>query len=88
MRCLLSIRVKREPLGHLPNEDLSVVRGGCDEAIVKRVPVGVQHGRGMAPEEGYLIGELAALVKWDDGEGATAARFPIDRQVLGIGLQK
>jgi hypothetical protein len=42
----------------------------------------------MAPEEGYLIGDLSLLVERDDCECAAAAGLPIDREVFGVGLHK
>jgi hypothetical protein len=83
---LLGICMERETLGHLPYEDLAIVRRGGDDAVVERVPVGVEDGSRVAAEERYLVGDLALLVERDDGEGASAAGLPIDRQVLGIGL--
>jgi hypothetical protein len=35
---LVGIRVQREVLGHLPEEDLAIVRGGCDQRVVERTP--------------------------------------------------
>jgi len=42
----------------------------------------------VAAEEGYLVGQLAALVEGDDGEGAATCRLPVDREVLGVDLDK
>lgn len=50
------------------------------------VPVSVEDGGGVATEQRYLVGKLAALVEGDNGEGATTARLPVDGQVLGVGL--
>ena len=54
--------------------------------MCKSVPVSVEDGGGVATEQRYLVGELAALVEGDDGEGATTAGLPVDGQVLGVGL--
>jgi hypothetical protein len=35
---LVGIRVQREVLGHLPEEDLAIVRGGCDQRVVEGTP--------------------------------------------------
>ena len=40
----------------------------------------------MSTEEGHQLGGTAALLNGDDGEGATTACFPVDRDVLRIGL--
>lgn len=50
------------------------------------VPVGIQDGGGMASKQRDLVGELSLLAEGDDGEGAAAASFPIDREVFGVGL--
>lgn len=50
------------------------------------VPVRVEHSGGVATEQRYLVGKLAALVEGDDGEGTTTARLPVNGQVLGVGL--
>jgi hypothetical protein len=42
----------------------------------------------VAAEEGHLLGEASTLVDGNDGECASAARFPIDRDVFGIGLDQ
>ena len=56
--------------------------------VVEGVPVRVQHGGSVAAEEGYLVGQLAALVEGDDVEGAATCRLPVDREVLGVDLDK
>lgn len=40
----------------------------------------------MASKQRDLVGELSLLAEGDDGEGAAAASFPIDREVFGVGL--
>jgi hypothetical protein len=35
---LVGICVQREVLGHLPQEDLAIVRGGCDQRVVEGAP--------------------------------------------------
>jgi hypothetical protein len=42
----------------------------------------------MSAEEGHLVWRATAFVDWDDGEGATTAGFPIDRDIFGIGLRR
>jgi hypothetical protein len=41
----------------------------------------------VSAEERNQVGSSAALVDGDDGECATAAGFPVDRNVLGVGLE-
>ena len=50
------------------------------------IPVGVEDGGSVAAEERELVGRPAALINGDDGKGATAAGFPVDRDVFGVGL--
>jgi hypothetical protein len=88
VRDLLGVCVERKVLGNLPDEDLAVLGGRGDDAIVERVPVGVEYGGGMSPEEGNLVGQLALLVERDYGERAAARGVPIDRQVLGVDLDQ
>ena len=54
--------------------------------IGESVPVGVEDGGGVATEQRDLVGELAPLLKGNDGEGAAARSVPIDRQVIGVDL--
>jgi len=42
----------------------------------------------VAAEQGQNIGQLAALVDGNDSEGTAAASLPIDREVLGVGLDQ
>ena len=49
-------------------------------------PVGIQHSGGVAAEEGNALGELATLVKRNDGESATTTGFPIHGEVMRVGL--
>ena len=41
----------------------------------------------MAAEEGHQLGGAADFIDGDDGEGASSACFPVDRDVLGVGLR-
>lgn len=50
------------------------------------VPVGVEDGGGVAAEERQLIGGATTFVDGNDGEGATAAGFPVDGDVFRVGL--
>lgn len=83
---LLSVGVERKVLGDLPHKNTGVVGGRGNNVVVERVPVGVEDGGRVAAEEGDLVRDLAALVDGDDGECATTARLPINREVLGVGL--
>lgn len=42
----------------------------------------------MATEQGHNIGQLSTLVDRNDSKGATTAGLPIDRKVLGVGLDQ
>lgn len=53
---------------------------------VLALPVGVQDNSSVPAEEGHLVGQLALLVDGDDGECAAAARLPVHREVLWVGL--
>lgn len=41
----------------------------------------------MTSEQRDLVGQLPPLLHGDDGEGATAACFPVDGDVFGIDLE-
>lgn len=51
------------------------------------VPVGVKNGGGVSAEERHQLGGAAILVDGDDGESTTTACFPVDGDVLRIGLE-
>lgn len=51
------------------------------------VPVGVKDGGSVSAEEGHQLGGAAILVDGDDGKSTTTACFPVDRDVLRIGLE-
>jgi hypothetical protein len=82
----LGVDVESKILGHLPDEDLSIVRGRGDDAVVEGVPICVEHRGSVASEKGYLVGQLSALVEGNDGEGTAASRLPVDREVFGVHL--
>lgn len=42
----------------------------------------------MATEQWHNIGQLSTLIDRDNCEGATTAGLPIDREVLGVGLDQ
>jgi hypothetical protein len=52
------------------------------------VPVGVEDGSRVSAEEGKRLGRTTALLDGDDGEGATTASLPVDRDVLRVGLRE
>lgn len=52
------------------------------------IPVGVEDGSSVAAEKRKLVGSSAALIDGDNGKGATAARFPVDGDVFGVGLER
>jgi hypothetical protein len=78
--------MKCKSLRDLPYEVLAIVGAGSDDSVVKRVPVGIEDGSGMAAEERYLVRDFALLVERNDREGSSAAGLPIDREVLGVDL--
>jgi hypothetical protein len=49
-------------------------------------PVGIEDGSGVPAEERDLVGRAAFLVDRNDSECATAAGFPVDCDVFGVGL--
>lgn len=51
-----------------------------------RAPVGVEDGSRVPAEERDLVGCPALLIDRNNSECATAASFPIDRDVFGVGL--
>ena len=51
------------------------------------VPVGVENGGGVSAEEGHQLGGAAILIDRDDGESTTATCFPVDGDILRIGLE-
>lgn len=55
---------------------------------MESAPVGVEDGGRVATEQGQNIGQLSTLIDGDDGKGATTAGLPIDRKVLGVGLDQ
>lgn len=72
--------VVRDP----PQAHLSIVTSTGKDIVVERVPVVVQHGGSVSPEQRHGIGQLSALFQRDDGECAAAGRLPVDGQVLGV----
>jgi hypothetical protein len=42
----------------------------------------------VSAEEGECLGRTTALLDGDDGESATAASLPVDRDVLRVGLRE
>lgn len=72
--------VVRDP----PQAHLSVVTSTGKDVVVERVPVVVQHGGGVSPEQRHGVGQLSTLFQRDDGECAAARRLPVDGQVLGV----
>ena len=50
------------------------------------VPVGVEDGGCVSAEEGHQLGGAAILIDGDDGESTTAACFPVDGNILRVGL--
>jgi hypothetical protein len=50
-------------------------------------PVGIEDGSRVPAEERDLVGRAAFLVDGNDSECATAASFPVDCDVFGVGLR-
>lgn len=42
----------------------------------------------MSTEEGHQLGRAAILVDGDDGEGTTTTCFPVDGDILRVGLRR
>lgn len=40
----------------------------------------------MSAEEGHQLRSTATLIDGNDGESATTTCFPVDRNILGVGL--
>lgn len=76
--------VKGVPVNHNNAVSPRIGRGACPEYWYSCLPVGIQDNGSVSAEQGHLVGQLALLVDGDDGECATAARLPIDRQVLRV----
>jgi hypothetical protein len=51
-------------------------------------PVGVEDGSRVATEQGQDVGELSTLIDRNDSKGTATAGLPIDREVLGVGLDQ
>jgi hypothetical protein len=85
-RSAFVIRQNGETLGHSPNEDFAIIGARGDKIVVEGRPIGVENGRSMAPEKGYLLGETATMGEWDDGKRAASTRFPIHREIERIGF--
>jgi len=51
-----------------------------------RAPVGIEDGRRVPAEERDLVGRATLLVDGNDSKCASAAGFPVDRDVFGIRL--
>jgi len=81
---LFRIGAHREVVRHPPQAHLSVVASTGKDVVVERVPVVVQHGGSVSPEQWHDIGHLSTLFQRDDGECAAAGRLPVDGQVLGV----
>lgn len=78
------IRAQGEVVRDPPQAHLSIVASTGKDVVVERVPVVVQHGGGVSPEQRHGIGQLSTLFQRDDGECAAAGRLPVDGQVLGV----
>lgn len=61
---------------------------GWESGVVLGAPVGVEDGGRVATEQGQDIRELSTLIDRNDSKGAATAGLPIDREVLGIGLDQ
>ena len=58
--------------------EVGIARARDEAGSAIYAPVGVQHGRGVAAEQGNLVGQLASFAEGDDGERTAAAGLPID----------
>lgn len=90
--------ILRLPIEHtLPSSEADATRSSLKGflavlacVILPRImfnpPVGIQDSGGVAAEEGNALGQLATLVKRNDGERATTTSFPIHGEIVGVGL--
>ena len=58
------------------------------QGVVEGAPVGVEDGGRVPTEQGHDIGEFSTLIDRNDSKGAATASLPIDREVLGVGLDQ
>ncbi|KAI3475603.1 hypothetical protein L1887_62975 [Cichorium endivia] len=70
---------------HLPEPDGAVVGGGGDKVVLERTEGRVEHRGGVAAAERVDVRQLARAAHGDHGEGTTARRIPVDREVLAVG---
>jgi hypothetical protein len=61
---------------------------GWESGVYLGAPVGVEDGGRVATEQGQDIGELSTLIDRNNSKGAATAGLPIDREVLGVGLDQ
>jgi hypothetical protein len=66
------------------------VSGSCEIRVgaIEGAPVRVEDSGRVATEQGHDIGELSTFIDRDDSKGAATAGLPIDREVLGVGLDQ
>jgi hypothetical protein len=81
---LLGIGAHAEVVRNPPEAHLSIVTSTGEDVVVERVPIVVQHGGGVSPEQGHDIRQLSTLFQGDDSECAAARGLPVDRHVFGV----
>ncbi len=58
------------------------------EPTERNPPIRVQHSRSMSSEQGHLFRQPPFLIDWYNRECASSASFPIDRDVVRVGLNQ
>lgn len=86
IRRLFRIGKQCEIVRDLPQEDLPIIRRRCNDIVVERIPICVQHSGSVPTEQRYLVRELALLLQRYYRECASAAGLPIDGDILRVGL--
>jgi hypothetical protein len=81
---LFRIGAHAEVVRNPPQAHLSIVTSTGEDVVVEGVPIVVQHGGGVSPEQRHDIRQLSTLFQGDDGKCAAAGRLPVDRHVFGV----
>jgi hypothetical protein len=68
--------------------DLAIFARGRDEGVVEGRPGGVEDRRSVCANEREQVRQLARPVERDDAECTSAARLPVDAEVLGRALDE
>ena len=74
VRNLFSIGIKREALGHLPDEDLAIFGCGGDHTIIERVPPRLVSSSVRSRYRGRGVAGFAVPVGVEDGRRVSAEK--------------